>query len=374
MIGGAGMVALVWIAVVLALALLAGAAVWWLLDDREPAAPEDAAWPGEEATAPDQDSVEADDAIASEAPDGRALMHALYALAFEGMGPEPLDKQAEAHAAIGEACANLLARKEFQARHMPRRPQQLPKLMRAINDPNASLDKIAKVIGEDPALSANLLRIANSPFYRVREKPVESLVRAAAMLGLEGLRPVIATALVQPVMQTGDSVFGRLPALVWDHTQLSADFASGLMRGARGQEDAFAAQMLGLLHGLGAILVVQVLRDNYALHLHLRPDAQLVARVLDEQAAPMAKRIAEAWELSDRIDVALDAQMLDALPEDPLGRALRAGRVAAALAMLHRHGKLGADEAREQLWAWTQAQAIDDIGEDLLRLWERLPS
>lgn len=361
-----------WMAVAAALALLAGAGAWWWLR-----APPPVPYPATVETAADEVEPAGADAgevapVAVEVPDGRALLRQVYGLAFEDAGvADAPDTEESAHEGIAAASALLLARKEFQARHLPRRPQQLPKLMQAINDPGASLEKIARIIGEDPALSANLLRVANSPFYRVREKPVESLVRAAAMLGLDGLRPVVAAALVQPVMQTGTGAFGRLPVLIWDHTQLAADFASGLVRGEGGQEDAFAAQMLGLLHGLGAIIVVQVLRENYALRPHLRPHPRIVARVLDEQAAPMAHRIAVDWELSERIGDALDAQRLNAVPEDALGRALCAGRVAAALAMLRRNGALEGELARAMLSAWSEAHGV---GGSLLRLWDRLPA
>ena len=356
-----------WMAIAVALALLAIVGAW--LYDRAQQSPVPT---GNDALAEEAEPAQdAGDATAAEVPDGRELLRELYALAFDGTGPAPaFPVKDDRHDAIAMACANLLARTEFQARHMPRRPHLLPKLVQAINDPKASLEKVARVIGEDPALSANLLRIANSPFYRVRAKPVESLPRAAAMLGLDGLRPVVASALVQPVMQTGSGVFGRLPQLIWDHTQLASDLATGLVRSGRGQEDAFAAQMLGLLHGLGAIIVVQVLRDNYALQPQLRPNLQVIARVLDEQTVPMAHRIATDWELSERIGIALDAQLSDATPDDPLGRALRAGRVAGALAMLRRHGRLGDDEARTMLAAWARANGIDD---ELLLLWERLP-
>lgn len=376
--------ALGWMAVAVVLALSVGALAWLLVRSRRPAPLwDDAERAHAPAHLPDAEAAEDADGPAphaateapSEIPDGRALLRGVYALAFEQAGPAPVaalvQAQAPAHEGIAAACANLLARTEFQARHMPRRPQLLPKLMRAINDPDASLEKVARIIGEDPVLSANLLRVANSPFYRVREKPVESLARAAAMLGLDGLRPVVAAALVQPVMQTGDSPFGRLPALLWDHTQLAADFASSLVRGGRGEEDGFAAQMLGLLHGLGGIIVAQVLRDNYALHPQLRPDPHVVARVLDEQAAPMARRIAIDWELSERIGVALEAQRLGRLPADPLGRALYSGRVAAALAMLRRHGKLGDAQARAMLERWSEAQGAEP---GLAALWDRLPS
>jgi len=351
-----------------------GVAVWWYLrdesDDRRPAVRYEPGLPGDEGDA-DAAPLGVDAAADTSIPTGRALVRELYAAAVtpspvEAMSPEAA---AAAHAAIATACANLLSRAQFQARHMPRRPQLLPKLMRAINDPDISLEQIARIVSEDPALSANLLRIANSPFYRIQEKPVESLMRAATLLGLDGLRPVIAAALVQPVMQTGDGPLGRLPGVIWEHTQLAADVAAGMIRAGRGQEDAFAAQMVGLLHGLGAIVVAQVLRDSYALHAHLPPDPRTVARVLDEETAPMAHRIAVAWELSDRIGVALEAQRAEAMPSDPLGRALRAGRIAAALAMLVKEGRFGRDEGLEMLQAWASSRGVSA---DFAGIWARL--
>lgn len=353
----------------MALALLAGVAVWWYRRTRR-SAPSVIASVGIADAVVSMPPQEADPA-AADVPDGRDLLGRLYALAFDeaDIDAVPTPAQAADYEAIASACANLLGRARFNARYLPRRPQLLPKLMQAINDPDASLEQVARIIGEDPTLSANLLRIANSPYYRVQDKPVESLMRAASLLGLEGLRPVIATALMQPVMQTGDSVFGRLPVVIWEHTQMAAACASALIRGAHRQDDAFAAQMLGLLHGLGAIIVAQVLRDNHALYPHLRPDPRMVARVLDGQSAAMAHRIATSWELSERIGVALDAQKMETVPADALGRALCIGRVAAALAMLCRHGKLDAGEGRALLEAWLGAHAID---EDLSGIWERL--
>lgn len=367
--------AVAWVAIAGAVAVLAGIGAWWARPadaaDRHP--PHDSAI----AQGSDEDWAPADtgDVVDTGVPRGRILVRDLYALAVDNKtagAASPaiaVEDAAAAHAAIAAACANLLSRTQFQARHMPRRPYLLPKLMRAINDPDVSLEHIARIVSEDPALSANLLRIANSPFYRIQEKPVESLMRAATLLGLDGLRPVIAAALVQPVMQTGDGPFGRLPGVIWEHTQLTADVASGMIRGGRGEEDSFAAQMVGLLHGLGAIMVAQVLRDNYALHPHLPPDPRTVARVLDEQTAPMAHRIAVSWELSERIGTALDAQRSDAMPADPLGRALRAGRLAAALAMLSRQGSFSRDQGLAMLEAWAESRRVQA---DFAGMWSRL--
>lgn len=348
----------------LGLTLPLGAAAWWAAR-RRPSRARPTVLPSPAPDVPAAPSVSTERTPSpAAATDVRTLMHRLYAAAFDDAA---LDGDIPGgHLAVAVGAEAVLARIEEQPKYTPRRPQLLPQLMRALNDPQTSLEAIARIIGQDPTLSGNLLRIANSPLYRVSLTPVESLERAVTRLGIDGLRPVIAAALVQPVMRTGDGAFGRLPALIWDHTLLAAAAASEHARAVE-HDDAFAAQLLGLLHGLGAILVVQVLRDEYATRPDLAPDPNVVATLLDGWSAQTARRIADSWNLSDRFGEALTAQHVSAVPGDPLGRALRVGLAAGALVMLHRLGRID-DEAALTLLAGVDAGRDGDPA----RLWQRL--
>jgi HD-like signal output (HDOD) protein len=51
------------------------------------------------------------------------------------------------------------------------------------SDPEADLGRVAQVIGQDPALSAKMLRTANSAFYAGRRKS-QNLRQAIVVLGL----------------------------------------------------------------------------------------------------------------------------------------------------------------------------------------------
>ena len=298
----------------------------------------------------------------------REILHRLYAVAFDDA---PVDDTAIAsragHADVVAGAVSILARIETQPRYTPRRPQLLPQLMRAVNDANASLRTMASIIAQDPTLAGNLLRITNSPLYRVQSKPIESIERAVTVVGTEGIRLIIAAALVQPVMSVSGSVFGRFPAIIWEHTLLSAaaaaDHAKLVERG-----DAFAAQLLGLLQGLGAIIVVQVVRDEYARQPGLTPDASVAASLLDAWAGPTARRIAQSWGLSDRIGQALDDQLLESAPWElsSLGRSLRFGSAAGALALLCKLGKF--DEAD----ALTTLASIEDQAHATEGIWKRI--
>ena len=59
-----------------------------------------------------------------------------------------------------------------------------------VNDPNVSATDIGNVIQQDPALTARLLRIANSPLYGFASK-VDTVSRAVAVLGSKEIRDLV---------------------------------------------------------------------------------------------------------------------------------------------------------------------------------------
>ena len=304
----------------------------------------------------------------SKAANPKQILNSLYALAFDDAELNSRDAMARAgQAEVVAASVALLARIENQPRYAPRRPQLLPQLMKAIDTGEASVNALARLIAQDPALAANLLRMANGPLYRAQKGPVENIERATALIGTDGIRSLAAAAMLQPVLESGTGVFGKFPEIIWEHTLYSAAAAeahAALIENA----DPFAAQMLGLLQGLGSIIVVRVVRDEYAARPHVVPDAGVAAALLEAWAGSTARRIAESWGLSDRFVDALHDQLLETTPEQlsPLGRSLRFGRVAGALLMLSLRGKLDARRAFRTLVADEQ----HDV--QIRRIWEHL--
>ena len=124
------------------------------------------------------------------------LQRGLHALAlYPRLAGEPTPVQ---DPGLGEAVARALQDRDWAARQLPRRPQLLPQLIQTVNDDAASARVMAAIIGQDPVLTGNLLRIANSPAYKVHERPVESLQRAVTLVGTEGVRQIISAVLVAP--------------------------------------------------------------------------------------------------------------------------------------------------------------------------------
>jgi HD-like signal output (HDOD) protein len=298
--------------------------------------------------------------------DGAELLNRLFACALDRENDK--DVRTAAHGAIEEAVVATLTDLANQPKHLPRRPQLLPQLLQAVNDDGASLRGIARLIARDPALTGNLLRIANSPAYRMQPAPIESIERAVAVLGTHGIRSTIAAAVLQPVLSSGGA-FAPLPEVIWEHSMRAASAAESHAM-LIGNDDPFAAQLLGLLHGLGAIAIFRIARDEFAEHPQVQPSAALITRLIDQYAAPTAARIAASWELSERVVEALSEQQSDVgeggRRRSALGQALHFGQITATLALLVDAARITPEEARGLLPDGRRH------GLQVDRIWERL--
>jgi HD-like signal output (HDOD) protein len=264
------------------------------------------------------------------------------------------------------AIAAALATAATDPRYAPRRPMLLPQLLRAASDEESSRRDIADIIARDPALVGNLLKLANGPYYRTSSKPIENIDRAVTVLGTQGIRSLAAAALVQPVFRASTKESGRFADVAWEHAYRSAAAAEVFAFVVEGA-DPFAAQLLALVTGLAAIVVFRVAAETYAARGQ-KPDATVLGVLLNDHAPAVARKIAETWELSDRLLAALDEQLRgqSMRAASDLGRSLRFGMVAGALSVLRANGVVDDETARASL------TAAGGTGKKFERMWERL--
>jgi len=258
------------------------------------------------------------------------------------------------------AGSEAVSRLEVQARYLPRRPSLLPKLLSAMNSDANSMRDLAAIIGGDPTLLGNLLRVANSVFYRGTAKPVQSLERAVTLVGTDGIRSVIATSLIHPVMASGRGWIAKFPEIVWEQTQYAADAAEAHAITVE-RVDGFSARLLALLQGLATNTVFRIVRDEV---LAGRDESvkPAVACLLDRWVLPVATRIAVTWELSEELQAVLTTPR----EQHPLARSLYFGRLAGAQLLMVKRGRLKEASARAILLASDARRAQID------RLWSRL--
>ena len=69
-------------------------------------------------------------------------------------------------------------------------PAIVHRIFEVMDEPKSTATQIGRIINEDPALTARLLKLVNSPFYGFTSK-VDTVYRAIALIGHQELRSVV---------------------------------------------------------------------------------------------------------------------------------------------------------------------------------------
>ena len=83
-------------------------------------------------------------------------------------------------------------------RNLPTLPVVIQKLKQAVADPNADSARIAKIIADDPAMMARILKVVNSVLYGA-SVPINSLQMAVARMGLNAVNNIAMSFSCCPV-------------------------------------------------------------------------------------------------------------------------------------------------------------------------------
>ena len=191
---------------------------------------------------------------------------------------------------------------------LPSPPQAALQILRACARDDVSSHELSTLAEKDPVLTAELLRVVNTPFFGLARK-VQSLSHAVTILGQRTLRNLVLCLSVRDAIGK-EAIPGLDTAAYWEDS-LRRAVSARLLAPAFGvdADDAFTA---GLLQDFG-LLVLFYLRPEMAAH-------QAELRGLDPDARLEAER---HWFGHDHTDtLSLLAGVWD-LPEE-LGRALGA--------------------------------------------------
>lgn len=128
---------------------------------------------------------------------------------------------------------------------LPSLPSVVIKIIDASKDPDISLADVADILRVDPALSAKLLRIANSPLYAKRRE-ISNLRDALSLLGLNAALTIsLSFSLVKSLNDTEEASDDSYQNF-WKRSILSATIAReiGLTLKLPNLEDFFLASLL----------------------------------------------------------------------------------------------------------------------------------
>lgn len=161
---------------------------------------------------------------------------------------------------------------------------------RETGSPRATAQSVGALVSTDPALTARVLRLANSAYYGVARQ-VAAVPDAVMVLGMKGVRNLCLLAGTYPWLQSRLPAYDLAPGALLSHSLATAIGARAVAE--RSGQDTEVAFTAGLLHDLGKV----------ALSMWFRPaDGPIRTRADERRAlgfdhAQVGGELARRWNL-----------------------------------------------------------------------------
>jgi putative nucleotidyltransferase with HDIG domain len=145
---------------------------------------------------------------------------------------------------------------------LPSLPASVLELQAALIAEEVALGELVGIVEKDPALTARLLRAANSALYSRGGDRVATLAPAIGRIGLRQLRSVALAGSILTLFKARST--SLRPEVFWAHSAAVGAAARVLASNAPGvdPEECYTA---GLLHDVGLLVLDQFFPDDYAL-------------------------------------------------------------------------------------------------------------
>lgn len=186
-----------------------------------------------------------------------------------------------------------------RSENLPVLPQIVSQVIKVADDPDGSPKALEKIIERDAAISAKILRVANSSFYGLNQ--VNSIGRALGVLGMNTVRSLVVAIAYQQIIsgRTQSQYFDKVA--FWQHSLAVATTARvlGKLRSPGHTEELYSA---GMMHDIGLLVMDRFCPDQLDQAIKYSRDEQIPlhqaeATVLGFDHTLVGGLLAEKWGL-----------------------------------------------------------------------------
>jgi len=255
---------------------------------------------------------------------------------------------------------------------LPMFPGTAVRIQKAFQVEEVNIDEIVRLISSDPAIAARVLELANSAAIR-GNRQITDLRQAVIRMGDKLVQSSVLTFAMRQVERSqglSDGARTTLRALWVESIEVAA--RCHVIAKEFTKLNANEALLAGLLSVIGRLYILLKSREH-----GLEDDADL-EQVLADWHPAISKAIAESWNMSEDLIIALEMQ-LDTDP--PVGEAASLAEVLCAAKIILKYNSTGtplagseypllqrlgiADHAAESVTLDDHAGALDDIRKGL---------
>ncbi len=186
---------------------------------------------------------------------------------------------------------DLLANKIY----LPTLPSLALEALVVINDADSSAHDLERVISRDAALTARLIRYANSPLYRGLNT-IASIRPAITRIGFQRVKNAVYAVSMKEVFRTSEKEIERRMNELWTHSVKVGAQAAILAKG-QSHLDPDIALVAGLVHDIGQIPLL-IKACNYP---DLIANSEFLDKVLQKLHPQLGGSILKLWKFDQHI-------------------------------------------------------------------------
>ena len=130
------------------------------------------------------------------------------------------------------------------------------RVRRVLDDPDCSLDQLARLVRAEPLLAASVVAMANSVAYNRSGRTITDISQAVSTIGFKALSGLTVALIVRQMDETSKRPAHRaLAARLWEHTAHVASLAHVLARRVT-RQDPDTAFFAGIVHEVGGFYLI----------------------------------------------------------------------------------------------------------------------
>jgi Predicted signal transduction protein len=152
----------------------------------------------------------------------------------------------------------------YEITELPTLPEMMLRVQRLVNSEEGNAAILAKIIQQDPALAAKVLKVANSAFFSPANQRISSLQLAIARIGFNEIRSIImALTLIKKFSKKSNILDYKQ---FWRHSLASAYFSQTIINALPAKYSSEECQICflsGLLHDIGILVYDQFFHKEF---------------------------------------------------------------------------------------------------------------
>jgi HD-like signal output (HDOD) protein len=186
---------------------------------------------------------------------------------------------------------------------LPPLPKSVMQIQQITSDPNASIVDLIKVVKEDPMLTANLLKAANSPLYGF-SRQIKNVDQAISLFGMSTVKGFALSSAVRSTMKIDLSAYGISEDKFVSVSQIQNALVVNWYKKDRIKLDILSSASFLLEIGaviISSILVAEGLANEFKERLENEDRTALEREFLDTDTLAVTAEMFSYWKLADKL-------------------------------------------------------------------------